>query len=120
MAVNARISVAFPSATSYRLTADEFSGASAVEDATSTAGTGAAYSSGTAATTGGDVAFAVVALFGGTANPSWAPGWHGMSPYTVGTSHLGRAYQLPQRAGSLAAAGTGSGSWLCALVTFKP
>jgi hypothetical protein len=73
--------------------------------------------SGTAqASTSGEVAFGVVATFGGTANPSWATGWTSIGAYSVSGRYLGKAQQLPA-AGSYAATGSATGAWLAAVVT---
>ena len=56
--------------------------------------------------------------FGGT-SLTWNPGWTALAPYSVNTNTLGRAYQIPTATGSFTATGTGSGTWLAEVVTFK-
>ena len=122
LGVGARITAIFPSSTGYRLIGDEFTGVSRV-DATATAtGTAATFSSGLtgATSTAREVVYGSVAMFGGTANPAWASGWKDMNTYAVATSYLGRAYQLPAAAGSFAATGSASGSWLAVTVALAP
>lgn len=120
LAVNDRITVTFPSATSYRLGGDEFTGATRVDTASSAAGSGTAFSSGTAqATVGNEIAFGAVSIPAGSANPSWSSGWRDLGSYAVGGRYLGRAYQLPV-SGPQTASGTASGPWLAVVVTLRP
>jgi hypothetical protein len=42
-----------------------------------------------------------------------------LANYSVNTNTLGRAYQIPTATGSFTASGTGSGTWLAEVVTFK-
>jgi hypothetical protein len=91
--------------------------ASAAGSSTSTA-----FASGpTAPTTGArELAFGAVGIYGGTDSPVWGPGWKDLGSYAVGTSYLGRAYQLPSSASTFEATGSGSGSWLALTLTFRP
>ena len=122
LAVNAKITATFPSATSYRMTGDEFAGVSSVDRVSSATGLAGTFSSGASAATTApkEVAFAAVAISNGSANPGWATPWKDVGPYAVGTRYLGRAYQLPTSTTSLTATGNATGAWLASLVTFKP
>lgn len=115
-----RITLTFPAASSYRITADEVSGASAVDGQSTAAGTGGTFSSGPIDTTSrpGEFVFAVTATFGGT-SINWNPGWTSLTTYPVGSTALARAYQVPAATGSLTASGTSSpGTWLSEIIAF--
>jgi PKD repeat protein len=117
LAVGDKITVSFPTAATYRLSGDEYAGVSRPDQTSVASGTTSAFSSGTAqASTSGEVAFGVVATFGGTANPSWATGWTSIGAYSVSGRYLGKAHQLPA-AGSYTATGSATGAWLAAVVT---
>ena len=120
LAVNDRITAAFPSATSYRLTADEVSGASDLDQQAAASGPAGPFSAGPTGTTSrpGEFVFAAVGCFGGTST-TWGTGWTGLTSYTVGTNALGRAYQIPSTTGSFTATGTCTGSWLASIATFR-
>ena len=120
LAVNDQITVSFPTASSYRITADEVSGASSLDRQSASSGSGSAFSSGATGTTSqsGEFVFATVATFGGT-SIGWDPGWTGLTTYTVGSNALGRAYQIPASIGSFTGSGTVSGNWLAEVVAFK-
>ena len=120
LAVNDQITASFPTAASYRITADEVSGATSLDQQSAASGSGSTFSSGATGTTSqsGEFVFATVATFGGT-SIGWATGWTGVTTYTVGSNALGRAYQIPASTGSFTATGTASGSWLAEVVTFK-
>jgi hypothetical protein len=120
LAVNDRITATFPSATSYRLSGDEFSGATRLDGAATSTGSGTAYSSGAAPTAGGnEIAFGAVSIPAGTANPAWAAGWKDLGAQSTGNRYLGRAYRLPV-SDAQTAAGTTTGPWLAAVVTLRP
>jgi parallel beta-helix repeat protein len=120
LAVNDKITITFPAASTYRIMTDEVSGASTVDQQSAASGTGSAFSSGTTGTISraGEFVFAVTGTFGGT-SLTWTPGWTGLANYSVNTNTLGRAYQIPTATGSFTATGTGSGTWLAEIVTFK-
>jgi parallel beta-helix repeat protein len=120
LAVNDKITIAFPAASTYRIMTDEVSGASTVDQQSAASGTGSAFSSGTTGTISraGEFVFAVTGTFGGT-SLTWTPGWTGLANYSVNTNTLGRAFQIPTATGSFTATGTGSGTWLAEIVTFK-
>jgi parallel beta-helix repeat protein len=120
LAVNDQITVSFPTASSYRITSDEVSGASSLDVQSAAGGTGSAFSSGATGTTaqGGEFVFGTVATFGGT-SVAWNTGWTGLTTYTLGSNALGRAYRIPSGTGSFTAGGTVSGSWLAEVVAFK-
>ena len=120
LAVNDKITITFPTASTYRVIADEVSGASTVDRQSAASGTGSAFSSGATGTISraGEFVFAVTGTFGGT-SLTWNPGWTGLANYSVNTNTLGRAYQIPTATGSFTATGTGSGTWLAEIVTFK-
>jgi hypothetical protein len=117
--VNDRITISFPTATSYRIDADEVAGASGPDRHASAVGTTGSFSSGGSGVTvqAGELAFGTVATFGGAVN-SWGSGWTGLSTYAIGSNTLGRAYQVPAINGTVAASGTCTGTWLAAVVTF--
>ena len=119
LAVNDKITVTFPAASTYRVIADEVSGVSTVDKQSAASGTGSAFSSGATGTISraGEFVFAVTGTFGGT-SLTWNTGWTGLANYSVNTNTLGRAYQIPAAAGSFTASGTGSGTWLAEVVTF--
>jgi parallel beta-helix repeat protein len=117
--VSDQVIIDFPQAATYRITADEVSGVSTVDQESASSGTGSSFSSGATGTTkrGGEFVYATVATFGGT-SISWNPGWTALTSYTVGAKALGRAYQIPASAGTFTAAGAVSGTWLAEVVTF--
>ena len=120
LAVNDKITLSFPTASTYRILTDEVSGVSTVDQQSAASGTGSAFSSGATGTISraGEFVFAVTGTFGGT-SLTWNPGWTGLANYSVNTNTLGRAYQIPTATGSFTGTGTGSGSWLAEIVTFK-
>lgn len=119
LAVSDQITLSFPAASSYRITADEVQGATAADKASAASGSTSTFSSGTTAaiSRAGEFVYATVATFGGT-SLSWASAWTGETTYSVGSSALGRAYQIPASAGQFTASGTASGTWLAEVVTF--
>jgi parallel beta-helix repeat protein len=119
LAVNNQITLTFPAASSYRITADEVSGVSTVDQESTASGNSSTFSSGSTGTISrsGEFVFAAVATFGGT-TLSWDPGWTSEQTYTVGANALGRAYQIPSATGAFTGSGTASGSWLAAVLTF--
>jgi PKD repeat protein len=119
LAPNQRITVGFPAAATYRLTADEASGVTGEDQHAEAAGTAANYSSGTTAATSSpnELVFGAVGLFAGSA-PTWSAGWSALASYPTNADYLGRAYQITAAAGTFAASGTTSGSWLASTVTF--
>jgi len=120
LAVNDQITASFPAASSYRITADEVSGATSLDRQSAASGTGSTFSSGATGTTSqpGEFVFATVATFGGT-SVGWDSGWKALTTYTLGSNALGRAYQVPGSTGSFTASGTASGSWLAEVIAFK-
>jgi hypothetical protein len=122
LAVNDKITISFPAASTYRIMTDEASGASTVDQQSAASGTGSAFSSGATGTISraGEFVFAVTGTFGGT-SLTWNSGWTGLANYSVNTNTLGRAYQIPTTTGSFTGTGTGTGSgtWLAEIVTFK-
>ncbi|MEP7088976.1 MAG: PKD domain-containing protein [Nocardioidaceae bacterium] len=120
LAVNDRITVTFPTATSYRIFGDELSGVHRVDQASTALGAASTYASGVAqATTGNEVAAGAVLLPAGPGAPTWASGWKDLGPAAVGSAQLGRAYRLAG-VGSYTATGTAAGPWLAAVVTLAP
>jgi hypothetical protein len=120
LAVNDQITVTFPSASTNRVTADEVSGATTVDQQSASSGTSGTFSSGSTGTTSraGEFVFATAATFGGT-SVGWDPGWKALTTYSGSSYALGRAYQVPSATGSFTATGTASGSWLAEVVAFK-
>lgn len=120
LAVNGVISVTFPTASTYRITADEVSGVSTVDQESAGSGTGSTFSSGSTGTISraGEFVFAAVGTFGGT-TLTWNPGWTSEQTYIVGSNALGRAYQISSATGPFTGSGTASGNWLAEIVTFK-
>lgn len=120
LAVNNVITLTFPTASTYRITADEVSGVSTADQESAASGTGSTFSSGATGTISrsGEFVFTAVGTFGGT-TVTWSPGWTGEQTYTVGSNALGRAYQIPSATGSYTGSGTASGNWLAEIVTFK-
>jgi hypothetical protein len=118
--VNDKVTMTFPTAATYRMSADEVSGASVLDRQAAASGSSGTFSSGATGTTarGGEFVYATVATFGGT-SITWNSGWTGITTYTVGFNALGRAYQIPSGIGTFTASGTGSGTWLAEVVTFK-
>ncbi len=119
LAVNDKITISFPTASTYRIIADEASGATAVDQQSASTGSGSTFSSDSTGMTSrsGEFVFAVTATFGGT-SISWDPGWTSLANYSVGSNTLGRAYQIRGATGSFTATGTASGTWLAEIVTF--
>ncbi|HEY2041942.1 MAG TPA: PKD domain-containing protein [Jatrophihabitans sp.] len=120
LAVNQKISVSFPSAATYRVMADEVSGATTLDRHVEASGSGTSYSSGATGTTSTakEFVFSAVGLFAGSA-PTWATGWKPLTNYTINTDYLGRAYQVASATGTFTGSGSGSGTWLAATVTFQ-
>jgi len=119
LAVGDQITLSFPAASSYRITADEVHGATAADQESAASGNTSTFSSGTtgAISRAGEFVYATVATFG-AASLTWAPAWTGETTYSVGSTALGRAYQIPASAGQFTASGTASGTWLAEIVTF--
>ena len=120
LGVNDRITITFPTASSYRITADEVSGVSSLDQESAASGTGSTFSSGATGTTSrsGEFVFAATATFGGT-SVSWNSGWTGLENYTTGSNALGRAYQIPGATGSFTASGPASGTWIAEIVALS-
>jgi parallel beta-helix repeat protein len=120
LAVNDKITITFPTASTYRAIADEVSGVTTVDRQSAASGTGSAFSSGATGpiSRAGEFVFAVTGTFGGT-SLTWDSGWTGLANYSVNTNTLGRAYQIPTATGTFTGSGTGSGTWLAEIVTFK-
>ena len=120
LAANDQITVTFPTASSNRVTADEVSGATTVDQQSASSGTSSTFSSGSTGTISraGEFVFATVGTFGGT-SLGWDAGWKSMGTSTFGSNALGRAYQVPLATSSFTATGTASGSWLAEVVAFK-
>jgi parallel beta-helix repeat protein len=120
LAINDQINASFPTAASNRVTADEVSGATAVDQQSAASGSGSTFSSGATGTTSraGEFVFGTVGTFGGT-SLGWDPGWTVLTTYSVGSTALGRAYQVPSATGSFTATGSASGNWLAEVVAFK-
>jgi len=120
LAVNDVITLTFPTASTYRITGDEVSGVTAVDQHAAASGSGSTFSSGSTGTISrsGEFVFAAVGSFGGT-TLSWDPGWTSEQTYTVNSNALGRAYRIPSATGTFAANGTSSGTWLAEIATFR-
>ncbi len=120
LGVNDVITLTFPIASTYRITADEVSGVSTVDQKSAASGTGSTFSSGATGmiSRSGEFVFATVGTFGGT-TVTWNPGWTSEQTYPVGANALGRAYQIPSATGAFTGSGTASGNWLAEIVTFK-
>jgi parallel beta-helix repeat protein len=120
LAVNDQITVTFPTASTNRVTADEVSGATAVDQQSASSGTSSTFFSGSTGTISrpGEFVFATVATFGGT-SLGWDAGWKSIGTSTLGSDALGRAYQVPLATSSFTATGTASGTWLAEVVAFK-
>jgi len=120
LAVNDQITVSFPTASSYRIMADEVSGVTSLDQQSAAGGSGSSFSSGATGTTGqsGEFVFTTVATFGGT-SVSWNSGWTALTTYTLGSNALGRAYQIPGSTGSFTGSGTANGNWLAEVVAFR-
>ncbi len=119
LAINDQVIISFPTASSYRIAADEVSGVSSQDKEAVASGTSGTFSSGSTGTISqsGEFVFSAVATFGGT-SIGWNAGWTPTTTYTVGTNALGRAYQIPASVGQFAGSGTASGTWLATTVTF--
>ena len=120
LAVNQKISVTFPSAATYRITADEVSGATVADRHVEASGSGTSFSSGATGVTAAtrEFVFSAVGLFAGSA-PTWGAGWKPLTVYAINTDNVGRSYQISSATGSFTGSGTGSGTWLAATVTFR-
>ncbi len=120
LTVNDQVILKFPTASTYRITADEVSGVSAVDQAAAASGSGSTFSSGATGTTArsGEFDYATVATFGGT-SLGWSSGWTSLTTYSVGSNSLGRAYQIASAPGTFTATGSASGTWLAQVITFQ-
>jgi hypothetical protein len=114
-----QITVTFPSAATYRITADEVAGVTAVDQVSAASGPSGPFSSGATGTTSrpGEFVLGVAASFGGT-SVTWNSGWTALTTYTVGSNTLARAYEISGSTGSFVATGTASGPWLSEVVAF--
>ncbi len=120
LVANNKITVTFPgTAATYRITGDEVSGVSGVDQAVGATGTSAAFSSGATGTTSApkEFVFGAVANVAGT-SPTWTNGWTTETVYAVGSNYLGRAYKVSTSSGSFAATGNTTGTWLAICATF--
>ncbi len=123
LAPNDTIQVTFPTASGgYRLLGDEFAGARTVDVTAGATGATSAFNSGATATTSTaqEVVVGTVMSAGANSAPTWASPWKALGAYALGSTYLGRAYQLPTSTGAFTASGTTSGSWLAAAVTLRP
>jgi parallel beta-helix repeat protein len=118
--VNDQVTLKFPTASTYRITADEVSGVSALDQAAAASGSGSTFSSGPTGTTArsGEFVYATVATFGGT-SLGWSSGWTSLTTYGVGSDSLGRAYQIASGPGTFTASGSASGTWLAQVIAFQ-
>jgi parallel beta-helix repeat protein len=120
LASGSKITIAFPSASANRITADEVAGVTAVDLHSAAAGSGAHFSSGATGTTSrpGEFVLAATATFGGT-SISWGSGWRSLGIYLLRSNALARAYRIPAGRGSFAGTGTANARWLAAVAAFK-
>jgi parallel beta-helix repeat protein len=115
-----QITVSFPSAATYRIGGDEFSGLSAADGNAGAVGTSSSFSSGPAqATAGNEMAYGAVSIPNGTGSPTWSSGWTSAGSYSVGSRYLARAYQPVPASGGYAATGTATGAWLAVSATLR-
>ena len=115
-----KITVRFPTAATFRITADELSTLTAVDATATAAGSGTAFAVGPTPATGtaNELVVAAVADFAGTA-PTWGTGWTVLPTYAVGSNNLGRGYRNATATGTFTASGTASGPWLATCVTLR-
>jgi parallel beta-helix repeat protein len=119
LASGAKITITFPGAATYRITADEAAGAATLDTASAASGPSGSFSSGATNSTSrpGEFVFAVTGSFGDT-SVSWGSGWTALATHTVGANALARAYQVPAGTGTVAATGTAGGPWLSEVAAF--
>ena len=117
-----KITLAFQTATAYRLVVDELTGVTTLDKTAGAAGTNAAFSSGATknTTVAREVALGVVGLSASSRAPTWASVWTPATTFTSGTSYVGRAYRVTSSIGTVTASGTASGSWTASALTFRP
>jgi hypothetical protein len=115
-----KITTTFPTATEYRMLADEVAAATTLDQHSAAAGDSTTFSSGPTAQTSSPFEFVLgtVAIYAGSA-PTWATGWTGLSSYQTGSDYTGRAYRTTTTTGSFTATGTATGTWLATTVTFS-
>ena len=120
LAANDKLTVSFPSAATYRLSADEFAGVTGPDRAATATGGAGAFSSGAAvASAGHEIVFGAVSVPVGSADSTWSAGWNGIGAMSTTGRYLGKAYRVATSAGSYPATGSASGAWLAAAVSFR-
>ena len=122
LAAGAKITATFPSATTFRMVADDLRGVTRLDRAASATGTTSTFSSGATQTTSvaREVVFGAVASFTASTTPAWTSEWTALTPQATANTNLGRAYQLPTSTGTFRAQGTTSGTWAALVLTFQP
>jgi hypothetical protein len=120
LAANDRLTVTFPSAATYRLSADEFAGVTSPDQVSAATGPTGAFSSGAVrATAGHEIVFAAVSVPVGTADSTWSSPWKLIASLSTSGRYLGKAYQVASGTGSFTATGNASGAWLALALTFR-
>ena len=119
LGVNDRITVTFPTASGYRMTADEVAGVTGPDRSATAGGPAGGFSAGAPGVPvgSGEFAFGTVGIFDGALG-GWDSAWKGQATYTAGSNALSKAYQIVAGDGAVATAGTCTGRWLAAMVTF--
>ena len=117
-----RITVAFPTSTSYRVSADALTGVKTLDRTAISTGRTSTFSSGATKTTAAarEVVMGVVATTNAGSAPGWAGGWTPTATLAATTSYVGRAYRLPTATGIFTASGATTGTWTAAVLTFRP
>ena len=121
LVANDKLTVSFPSAATYRLSADEFAGVTSADRASTATGGAGGFSSGAAvASAGHEIVFGAISVPVGSADSTWSAGWNGIGAMSTSGRYLGKAYRVATSAGSYPATGNASGAWLAAAVSFRP
>jgi hypothetical protein len=121
LVANDKLTVSFPSAATYRLSADEFAGVTSADRASTATGGAGGFSSGAAvASASHEIVFGAISVPVGSADSTWSAGWNGIGAMSTSGRYLGKAYRVATSAGSYSATGNASGAWLAAAVSFRP
>ena len=122
LAAGSTITITFPTTTTYRITADELTGVTALDKTAVATGRTSAFSSGATKTTVAvrEVVLGVLGVTAGNGSATWGSAWTDAGSFTVGTSLVGRASRVSTQTGTFTASGTTSGTWTAAVLTFRP
>lgn len=119
LASGTQIKVTFPSASSWFITVDDFSGVAAVDSGASAVGPAGSFNSGSVTASSGELLYGVVGVVtkGGS---TWGSGWTALSSLSTASRRLAPADRIAGSAGPYSASGTAKAAWIAGLVSFTP